>query len=101
MDAAVAAARFALTWPAWADLTPEDRATLLERFVDELEKTSDERARMTSSQNGTPISVAMATEGPGPAKTLRYYAALARTTASEEPRTAGTARVRRSCDASP
>lgn len=29
----------------------------------------------------------MATEGPGPAKILRYYAALARTTASEEPRT--------------
>jgi aldehyde dehydrogenase (NAD+) len=90
VDKAVVAAGAALR--PWASRTPGERADLLERFADELEKNLAERAALTSQQNGMPIMVATAAEGAGPVGLLRYYAALARATPLEErrPRVDGT-----------
>ncbi|MEV5551886.1 aldehyde dehydrogenase [Streptomyces sp. NPDC052309] len=86
VDRAVTAARRALRTPEWAGLTPEQRAGVLERFADELEKNQADRAALTSKQNGMPIAVAIAAEGTAPPGLLRYYAALARATPLEERR---------------
>lgn len=86
VDRAVAAARGALAAPEWAGLTAEDRAAMLERLADELQKTLADRAALTTRQNGMPIAVATFAEGAGPIGLLRYYAALARTIAIEERR---------------
>ncbi|MGF2947545.1 aldehyde dehydrogenase [Mycobacterium sp. Lab-001] len=86
LDAAVAAARGALVNPAWADLTPDQRADHLERLADELNKVCATRADLTSLQNGMPIAVAQFAEGDAPVGLLRYYAGLARTTPAEQRR---------------
>ena len=86
VDVAVTAAREALSSPAWAGLTPGQRADLLERFADELEKTSADRAALTTIQNGMPIGVATWAEGQGVVDLLRYYISLVRTTPLEERR---------------
>lgn len=86
VDAAVGAARAALRSPAWADLTVEARAALLTRFADELERTSQSRAALTTLQNGMPIGVANWAEGEGVVTLLRYYISLGRSTPLEERR---------------
>ncbi|MFI9387902.1 aldehyde dehydrogenase [Kutzneria sp. NPDC052558] len=85
VDHAVAAAGAAFrgTWPR---LTPGERADVLERLADELAKNRDERAALTSRQNGMPIAIAASAEGDSPVGLLRYYAALARATPLEERR---------------
>jgi acyl-CoA reductase-like NAD-dependent aldehyde dehydrogenase len=86
VDAAVAAAGQALRSPQWAGLSPDQRAVLLERFADEMEKAGAERAALVSAQNGMPISIAVHTEGAAPSGLLRYHAALARATPLEDRR---------------
>jgi aldehyde dehydrogenase (NAD+) len=86
VDKAVAAASAALRSDAWAKLTPDDRADLMERLADELAKNRSERAALTTAQNGMPITLATAVEGGTPPGLLRYYAALARATPVEERR---------------
>ena len=99
VDAAVAAARHALTASPWATWDAQTRAAAIDRLADALERRADETARLVTAENGMPISVSGAVEGPGPAQTLRYFAQLARTTAQEERRPAasgaGTTVVRR------
>lgn len=99
VDAAVAAARHALTAAPWATWDAQTRAAAIDRLADALERRADETARLVTAENGMPISVSGAVEGPGPAQTLRYFAQLARTTAQEERRPAasgaGTTVVRR------
>jgi aldehyde dehydrogenase (NAD+) len=86
VDAAVDAAHFAMINPSWSALSGHDRADLLERLADELDKVSAQRAGLTSLQNGMPIAVAQFAEGDGPVALLRYYAALARSTPTEQSR---------------
>ncbi|MDX2600289.1 aldehyde dehydrogenase [Streptomyces caniscabiei] len=99
VDAAVAAARRALTTSAWASWDAETRAAAIDRFADALERRAEETARMVTAENGMPIWVSGAVEGPDPARVLRYFARLARTTPQEERRPAvsgtGTTLVRR------
>ena len=92
VDKAVAAAKRALKKSAWADLNPADRADLLERFADELDKTAVERATLTTIQNGAPIAFSHWAEGSGVVDLLRYYIDLGRNTPLEErrPRVDGT-----------
>jgi aldehyde dehydrogenase (NAD+) len=98
-DDAVDSARTALTDPQWAGLTRNERAETLERLADELNKTVEERATLTTLQNGMPIAVATFAEGRAPVGLLRYYAALARSVELEQRRPridgAGTTVVRR------
>jgi acyl-CoA reductase-like NAD-dependent aldehyde dehydrogenase len=84
IDAAVSAARRALTSPEWADITQSERAALMRRFADVLEAGKDDRARLVSMQNGMPISIASFAEGDGVVALLRYYADLAETVELEE-----------------
>lgn len=86
VDMAVAAARRALGAPEWAGLAPDQRAEVLMRFADELEKNAEDRAALTTAQNGMPIMIATLAEGPIPVGLLRYYAGLAASTPVEERR---------------
>ncbi|MFI6937348.1 aldehyde dehydrogenase [Streptomyces sp. NPDC050287] len=99
VDAAVDAARHALTASPWAAWDAETRAAAIDRFADALERRAEQTALLVTAEMGMPISVSGAVEGPGPAQTLRYFAQLARTTPQEERRPAahgsGTTVVRR------
>jgi aldehyde dehydrogenase (NAD+) len=101
VDAAVAAARQALTGAAspWAAWDTDTRAAAIDRFADALERRAEQTARLVTAEMGMPIAVSGAVEGPGPARTLRYFAQLARATPQEERRPAasgtGTTVVRR------
>ncbi|WP_280425292.1 aldehyde dehydrogenase [Nocardia carnea] len=86
VDAAVTAARGALRSPDWAGISPGERWTLLEGFADELEKSAEQRAVLTTIQNGMPIGVSNWAEGQGVVDLLRYYIALGRETPIEERR---------------
>ena len=99
VDAAVSAARDALHSPEWAGLDNDERADLLDRFADELDKNSADRAALTTVQNGMPIGIANWAEGEGVVNLLRYYTSLIRTVPLEEKRSRydgmGTTIVRR------
>lgn len=84
VDAAVGAARQALRSAEWGGLSVEQRADCLDRFADELEKSSSLRARLTSEQNGMPLPVAEWAEGDGVVGLLRYYTGILRTTPQED-----------------
>ncbi|WP_407691329.1 aldehyde dehydrogenase [Saccharopolyspora mangrovi] len=88
VDAAVAAARAALTRSIWASYGPDERADAMLAFADALEARADATADLVTGENGMPTDIARAAEGLGPAATLRYYAELARKTPLEERRQA-------------
>ena len=75
VDAAVSAARSALTGP-WAALSAEARAAVLRRCADALQERGRETAQLVSRENGMPISLSKGVNGFGPATMLRYYADL-------------------------
>jgi geranial dehydrogenase len=75
VDSAVAAARAAL--PAWSKTPAAERAALMNKFADALEKRAGRLLPAVSKQNGMPISLAEGLEGAYPVMMLRYYAALA------------------------
>ena len=86
VDHAVAAAKAALRSSEWAGRSPAERADILDRLADELDKNAADRAALTTLQNGAPIAFARWAEGDGVVGLLRYYTALARTTPLEETR---------------
>lgn len=99
VDAAVAAARAAFDdprgWPSWS---AAERAAALKRLAEELGARGEETARLVSSQNGMPISLALASESVFPALLLGYYGDLVAQFPAEEVRealTGGTTLVRR------
>jgi aldehyde dehydrogenase (NAD+) len=81
VDAAVLAARRAFVDPSgWAQWSPADRATAMERLADVLERRAEDVVQCVSAQNGMPVGVARQLEGAFPVVLLRYYARLARET---------------------
>ena len=86
IDAAVAAARRALTRGVWATCTAVERGAALLRFADAIEKRAPQLARAVSMQNGMPITIANQLEGGFGIGVLRYYASLAAGLQSEERR---------------
>lgn len=78
VDAAVAAARAALADPAWSRLRPHERARLLHRFADLIDRDRDTLARAQMTGNGKTLKecTAQAAEA---ASVFRYYAALCET----------------------
>jgi acyl-CoA reductase-like NAD-dependent aldehyde dehydrogenase len=89
VDAAVAAARRALRSSEWGAISPEERAAFMERLADEMDKNLEDRAALTTSQNGMPIGLSYAVEGHATTQILRYYVELARSTPLEELRPRG------------
>ncbi|MBQ0923522.1 aldehyde dehydrogenase [Saccharopolyspora endophytica] len=86
VDRAVDAARRAFDESGWAKTPPAERAEVLNRFADALEKRSEQVTRTVSQQNGMPLSLSEQFEGGYAVALLRYYAGLATSTEFEERR---------------
>jgi acyl-CoA reductase-like NAD-dependent aldehyde dehydrogenase len=74
IDAAVAAARRALSSAAWRDMSASTRGRLLWKIADLLEARSEELAVTESLNNGKTIREAMAGDLPPAVDIFRYYA---------------------------
>jgi len=74
VDAAVAAARCALTAPEWAGLAPVQRARLLFRLADLVEQHHEELAALETRDQGQPIGISRQVSVTGAAEHLRYFA---------------------------
>ena len=74
VDAAVAAARAALTDPAWAALLPVQRAGLLFRLAALMEEHHEELAQLETRDQGQPIGISRMVSVGGAAEHVRYYA---------------------------
>ncbi|GAA3522716.1 aldehyde dehydrogenase [Amycolatopsis ultiminotia] len=86
VDSAVRAARQAFDHSPWATASPAERADVLNRFADALEKRGEQLTRTVSLQNGMPLSLSEQFEGGYAVALLRYYASLATSTEFEERR---------------
>lgn len=64
-------------FPGWSALPPKDRALLLHRFADALEKHSAELAQLESLDVGKPIAAAEGFDIPFGIECFRYFADLA------------------------
>ena len=76
VDAAVAAAEQA--FPAWARLTPKDRAAILLKIADRVEEHGAELARLESDNCGKPYQAALNDEIPGISDVFRFFAGASR-----------------------
>ncbi|ROQ41587.1 phenylacetaldehyde dehydrogenase [Frondihabitans sp. PhB188] len=74
VDAAVSAARTALTSPAWKGMTPADRGALLWRVADLLEANLDQLAQLETLDQGKAWGTARFGEIPAAIAQFRYYA---------------------------
>jgi acyl-CoA reductase-like NAD-dependent aldehyde dehydrogenase len=72
LDAAVSAARTALTGP-WARLSARERGRLVRRLGDRLLERADEVARLETLHNGKPITESRQIEIPSAAECFEYY----------------------------
>ncbi|GAB3688471.1 aldehyde dehydrogenase [Saccharopolyspora tripterygii] len=86
VDRAVDAARRAFDESSWAKTSPAERADVLNKFADALEKRSEQVTRTVSQQNGMPLSLSEQFEGGYAVALLRYYAGLAASTEFDERR---------------
>ncbi|MBB1154258.1 MULTISPECIES: aldehyde dehydrogenase family protein [Amycolatopsis] len=74
VDAAVAAARRALSSPEWAGLAPVRRAKLLFRLADLVDEHHEELAALETRDQGQPIGISRQVSVTGAAEHLRYFA---------------------------
>jgi aldehyde dehydrogenase (NAD+) len=73
VDAAVAAARAALSGP-WGKISARDRGRLVSKLADKLMEKADEVAKLETLHNGKPIFESRHIEVPSAAKCFEYYA---------------------------
>src|SRR5665213_1749773 len=85
IDLAVRAARAAFRKSGWAEMPANDRAVLLHRLADLIDKHRDILAQIESLDVGKPIAAAAAFDIPHAAQTFRYYADLSVHTRRREP----------------
>lgn len=85
VDAAVAAAHEAFRKSGWATLPVNDRAVILHRLADLIDKHQEIIAQIESLDVGKPRGQAAAFDVPHAAQTLRYYADLSVHTRRREP----------------
>lgn len=90
IDAAVDAARASFDSGVWADAAPAERAEVLHRAADLMEKRAPELAVSITSELGCPLWFSEKAHVPNPIRHTRYYADLARDFAYDEPRNDGT-----------
>ena len=76
VDAAVAAARRALTSPGWTGMSPHERSRLLLRIAERIEANAEELAQLESLNNGVPLWITRAAMA-GVVDTFIYYAGWA------------------------
>jgi len=77
VDRAVAAARAAFDKGPWRKLAPSERARLMWKLADLLEKRLEEFAQLESLDNGKPVVMARLADIPISVDQLRYYAGWA------------------------
>ena len=77
MNAAVAAAQKAFRTTDWATMPVNERAVILHRLADLIDKHQEVIAQIESLDVGKPRSQAIAFDVPHAAKSFRYYADLA------------------------
>ncbi|MFF9040570.1 aldehyde dehydrogenase [Streptomyces sp. NPDC014892] len=99
VDAAVAAARRAFDDPrGWAGWDSGRRAAALRSLADQLERRTEDVARLVSLQNGMPIQISTMVEGGFPVRIYQWYADLIERQPAQEERPrarGGTTLVRR------
>lgn len=76
-DAAVSAARAALSRPDWAGMTPAARGALLWRIADLIEHSADALAEVETLDQGKTLRTGRMGEIPGAIAQFRYYAGFA------------------------
>ncbi|OBH13571.1 aldehyde dehydrogenase [Mycobacterium sp. E1747] len=74
VDDAVAAARRALADPSWSALLPGQRAAMLFRLAEEIDRHSEELANLETRDQGQSIAVARNVTVAGAAEHFRYFA---------------------------
>ncbi|HEX3842845.1 MAG TPA: gamma-aminobutyraldehyde dehydrogenase [Steroidobacteraceae bacterium] len=77
VDAAVDAAERA--FPGWAGTVPRDRAAVLLRIADVLERDAADYAALESQNTGKPLAAVLSDEIPAIADVFRFYAGACRT----------------------
>jgi aldehyde dehydrogenase (NAD+) len=87
IDAAVRAARSAMTSPQWGGLPVAERLAIVKRFADEYEKLAADFASAMTEEMGCPVSLVRALHVDPAARVLRYYLSLADQFPFEERRT--------------
>ncbi|HLK60483.1 MAG TPA: aldehyde dehydrogenase family protein [Chthonomonadaceae bacterium] len=85
VDLAVAAAQQAFRKSGWATMPVNDRAVILHRLADLVDRHRDILAQIESLDVGKPLAQATGGDIPNVAQTLRYYADLAVHTRRAEP----------------
>lgn len=85
VDRAVEAARSAFQSSGWSTMPANDRAVILHRLADLIEKHQDILAQLESLDVGKPLAQATGFDIPHAAKTFRYYADLSVYTRQREP----------------
>jgi acyl-CoA reductase-like NAD-dependent aldehyde dehydrogenase len=86
VDRAVAAARLAFDHSDWATCAPAERAAVMRRFAEALQRRSPELAKAVSTQNGMPVNLSELLEGGFSNGVLSYYAEVASALQLEEKR---------------
>lgn len=81
VDHAVAAAQS--SFPLWSNLTPDDRAAMLNRLADLIDENREELVELESRDNGKPEWLARSIDIPRCSKNLRFFASLASTAGSQ------------------
>ncbi len=77
IDRAVAAARKAFDSGPWPRMKPNERARILWRLADLIERDGDELARLTTLENGKPFSQAQMIDVRGSVKAFHYFSGWA------------------------
>jgi aldehyde dehydrogenase (NAD+) len=85
VEVAVKAARDAFRKSGWATMPPNDRAVILHRLADLVDKHREILAQIESLDVGKPLPQAMGGDIPNVSQTLRYYADLSVHTRRREP----------------
>lgn len=97
IDTAVRAARAALDHGPWGRTSAAERAAVLRRFADALQKRAADTATLVTRENGMPIQLSQQVNGGAPAAVLRVYADVIEQLAFEDvrPSSVGSTIVRR------
>jgi aldehyde dehydrogenase (NAD+) len=85
VNTAVEAARRAYRQGEWSTMAANDRAVILHRLADLVDKHRDSLAQIESLDVGKPLSQATGNDVPNVAQTLRYYADLSVAARRREP----------------
>jgi aminomuconate-semialdehyde/2-hydroxymuconate-6-semialdehyde dehydrogenase len=88
VDAAVEAARSA--FPAWSGMTAAERARILNRIADLVERDRERLVEAETNDNGKPLRLSRTVDIPRVSTNLRFFAAMAESFASESHAAPGT-----------